>query len=315
MKEIIDFSSCINLYQPEELVSVTNADISRYPDNSYEDFKEIIAKNYEINPNKIALFNGATAGIYELFRKLKKKNIFLYAPLYGEYENAAIEAKKNIYLINRITELEDEPNENTIVVFVNPSTPEGTYYDLEELMKTWMKLNCIIVLDESFLEFEELKSQREKINTYKKLYIVQSFSSFYSSAGVRVGAIFSHEKNIKNLQTQPWQVSSLDESFLSLRLADEAFKVQTREAHTKQKAELISILESSELFDEIVESDANFILTHSQNGEAIFKHLLEEKILVRTCGSFDYMSDDWLRFAVKDAVSQKKLAESLQNFQ
>lgn len=313
-EEIIDFSSNINLYQPSEQLIIPSTVISKYSDSSYENLKDIIAKNYEINSSQIALFNGATAGIYELLHKLKRKNIFLYAPLYGEYEKAAVAAKKNVYLINRITELEEEPNENSIVVFVNPSTPEGTDYDLEELMRTWIELNCIIILDESFLEFEALKSQREKINEYKKLYIVQSFSKFYSCAGVRVGAIFSHQKNIKNLQTQPWNISSLDEYFLSSRLVDEAFKKETLAQHKKQKTGLINILENSELFDEIVESDANFILTHSSQGKAIFEFLLKEKILVRTCGSFDYLSDDWLRFAVKDEVSHTKLKEVLNAF-
>jgi threonine-phosphate decarboxylase len=39
------------------------------------------------------------------------------------------------------------------VIFVNPSTPDGKYYELEELMKTWIKKSCTILIDESFLDF------------------------------------------------------------------------------------------------------------------------------------------------------------------
>ncbi|MDQ7066648.1 MAG: hypothetical protein Q9M40_00810 [Sulfurimonas sp.] len=85
--------------------------------------------------------------------------------------------KKNIYKINRIEDETQAPLEDSIVVFVNPSTPEGTYYkNIKELIRSWIELDCTIILDESFLEFEALDSMREEITSYKLLYIIQSFS-------------------------------------------------------------------------------------------------------------------------------------------
>jgi threonine-phosphate decarboxylase len=312
--EIIDFSSNINFYQPESELTLTNSLVRKYADSSYKELKEIIAKNYEIKNSQISLFNGATSAIYTLFSQLKQKRVYLYAPLYGEYEKAAIQSKKNIYKINRIANIEDEIQEKSIVVFVNPSTPEGTYYDLDELLKRWIELKCTIILDESFLEFEGLKSYRNKIKKYKKLYIIQSFSKFYSCAGVRIGAIFGCKKSIKKLQTPLWNLSSLDVEFLKNRLQDVNFKTLTQEFHKKQKLELQSILEESNLFEEIVESDTNFILTKSKKADELFRHLLKNKILVRTCGSFDYLSDEWLRFAVKDKDAHAKLKKALSEF-
>jgi len=313
-EEIIDFSSNINLYKPSQTLMLDTKSVSRYADSSYGELKDIIAKNYEVDAEEIALYNGATAAIYTLIKSLKRKDVFLYAPLFGEYEKACVEAKKNIYKINRITDEESEPTEDSVVVFVNPSTPEGVYTDMEQLLELWMDKECVIILDESFLEFESLKSYREKIKSYKKLYIVQSFSKFYSCAGVRVGAIFAHKKSIKKLPQPLWNLSSFDVNFLQERLEDEDFKTQTRVLHTKQKLELQNILEASKLFEEIVESDANFILTYSPRGEEIFKHLLSHKILTRKCGSFDYLSNNWLRFAVKDAAAQERLKIALSEF-
>ena len=308
--EIIDFSSNINLHQPESKLTFTKSVITKYAESSYQELREIIAQNYEIKASQIALYNGATSAIHTLISHLKEKNVFLYAPLYGEYEKACA-GKKNIYRINRISDIDEEPLEKSIVVFVNPATPDATYYELEELFEKWMELKCTIILDESFLEFEALKSYRSKIKEYKKLYIIQSFTKFYSCAGVRVGAIFSHKKNIQKLNPPLWNISSLDVEFLKERLSDDTFKKTSRESHTKQKAQLQTILQESKLFDEIVESDANFILTHSSRGEEIFTHLLQHKILVRTCESFDYLDAKWLRFAVKDEESHKALREAI----
>ncbi len=312
--EIIDFSSNINLYQPQSTFHVTNATITKYADSSYTTLKKIIEQKYAVKKSQIALFNGATAGIYALLNMLKQKKITLYAPLYAEYEKAALQSKKDIYKINRIENIETEVMKNSIVIFVNPSTPEGSFYELQELFLYWTKQKCTIILDESFLEFEGHPSLRSMINNYKKLYIIQSFSKFYSCAGVRIGAIFSHKKNIKNLKIPLWNISSLDAMFLQEHLKDEVFKTKSRSLHTLQKQELLTILKNSRLFEQIVQSDANFILTQSSQAQAIFSHLLQHKILTRTCGSFDYLSDEWLRFAVKDKDSHAELEKAFTNF-
>ncbi len=313
-EEIIDFSSNINLYQPEIDFSLPSREIALYADSNYKEFRTLLADKYGLEKKQIALFNGATSAIYSLFASLKRKDFFLYAPLYGEYEKAALLTKKHIYKINRIEDETKMPTEDSVVVFVNPSTPEGMYHEnIKELLQQWIELECTIIIDESFLEFEELESIRYEINNYKRLYIIQSFSKFYSCAGVRIGAIFSNKKNIKKLQTPLWNLSSLDVSFLRQRLADEEFAQKSRELHKIQKAELTNILTNSKHFSEVVESDTNFILALTENGEELFDKLLEQKILVRKCASFDYLSNNWLRFAVKDVQDHTKLKEALQN--
>jgi threonine-phosphate decarboxylase len=307
--EIIDFSSNINLYRPDIEISVNPNDIALYPDTNYTELKTAIAKTYNLKTKNIALYNGATSAIYALFTSLKQKRVYIYAPLYSEYQKAALESKKDIYMINRINDIYEKPKKNSIVVFVNPATPDATYYNLDKLFKIWKKANCCVVLDESFIEFENLKSYRNKIDDFKKLYIVQSFSKFYSSAGIRIGAIFTKEKNIQNLKTQVWNISTLDASVLEKRLQDTEFKEKTLQLHTIQKKQLQNILHQSNLFDEIVPSSANFILCYSPNANNIFQHLLKHKILVRECQSFEYLNDKWLRFAVKDEKSQLKLQE------
>lgn len=311
-EDMLDFSSNINAYQKEIQVKLSSSLIQKYADSSYSELKEVVAKRYSIKTEQIALFNGATSAIFALFSSLKAKSVYLYAPLYGEYEKAAVATKKHIYKINRLAENPYIPEDDSIVVFVNPSTPEGYYEeDLAEMMQEWIERDCTIVIDESFLEFEALASMREQINKYKRLYIIQSFSKFYGCAGVRIGAIFAHKKAIKKLQIPLWNISSLDSAFLQERMADETFVEQSLLFQKVQKAELIEILESSKLFDDIVESESNFILTHSLRAEEIFKHLLEHKILVRSCGSFDYLSNEWLRFGVKDVTMHKRLQEAL----
>jgi len=311
--EIIDFSSNINCYSPKESISFSS-DITKYADSNYPKLKKSIAKNYKSESHNIALYNGATAAIFALFRALPSKRVYLYAPLYGEYEKAALAAKKDIYKINRIEDIDADIEKKSIVVFVNPSTPEGSFYDMEELFLRWKAKKCTIVLDESFIDFEQYKSLKNQINDYKKLYIIQSFTKFYACPGVRIGAVFSHKKNIRSLAVPLWNISSFDAEFLQKRLEDKNFKEESHALHKEQKEELLFILKSSQLFESIIESEANFILTQSSHAPALFQHLLQKKILTRSCESFDYLDSSYLRFAVKDKVSHAKLKEALNAF-
>jgi threonine-phosphate decarboxylase len=312
--EIVDFSSNINCYTPETQIDCSSKLVTKYADSNYPELKSTIAANYKTGSENIALYNGATAAIYALLASLKSKKVTLYAPLYGEYEKAALAAKKDIYKINRIEDIDAKVEKKSIVIFVNPSTPEGSFYDIEELFLMWKKKKCTIIVDESFIEFEKHKSLKNQIDDCKKLYIIQSFTKFYACAGVRIGAIFSHKKNIRSLSTPLWNISSLDALFLQKRLKDKAFKEASHATHIKQKGQLQSILKESKLFDTIVTSEANFILTQSSHAMEIFEHLLAHKILVRSCASFDFLDSTWLRFAVKDEAAQAKLKEALSAF-
>ncbi|MBL0709348.1 MAG: histidinol-phosphate aminotransferase family protein [Sulfurimonas sp.] len=308
--EIIDFSSNINLYSKNTHLQVKKSTILKYADTLYPKLRDAISKKYKINKTQVALFNGASSAIDFLIKKLDTPRVYLYAPLYGEYEKATTK-KQKVIKIDRFKELYKKPKKGSTIVFVNPSTPDATYYNLSKLFMLWKEQKCTIVLDESFLEFQQLPSLRKQIKTYKKLYIIQSFSKFYACAGVRVGAIFSHKQNIKSLKIPIWNISSLDSEFLASRLNDKQFEIRSTKLHIEQKKELLGILEDSKLFEKIYKSDSNFILVKSKKSKAIFKHLLKKKILIRPCESFDFLTQEHLRFAVKDSFSHKKLKKAL----
>ncbi|MCF6330009.1 MAG: aminotransferase class I/II-fold pyridoxal phosphate-dependent enzyme [Sulfurimonas sp.] len=308
--QIIDFSSNINLHQPKIEIKLKNKTIVKYAQSSYKNLKKIISKNYQIKTKQISLYNGATSAIHELFKFLEPKKVYLYSPLYSEYEKAQNKDTK-LVKIDRIKKPYTDVEYNSTVVFVNPSTPDAKFYNLDKLFKLWIKQNCTIVLDESFLEFEDLESFRDNINTYNKLYIIQSFSKFNSCAGVRIGAIFSNKKNIKKLTPPIWNLSSFDVKFLTLRLKDKTFSKKTKSLHKKRKKELYDILNNSRYITKVYKSDSNFFLTKVKNSKKLFSKLLKKKILVRKCGSFDYLSDDYFRFSVKDSTSLKALKKIL----
>jgi len=311
--EVIDLSSNINFVKPHIDIDFNSLDISAYP--NYSKLYEAIANRYNILLSNIELFNGATVGIHTLFRELNLKHCTLYAPLYGEYEHSAKTYGYNVDYINRFDKIEQRVEENSFVIFVNPSTPDGSFYKLDSLMQEWMSKGCTILIDESFLDFTPYESAIKYLKSYDKLYILKSMTKFYSSAGMRVGAIFSNEQNIKYLKSKEplWKISEFDSQYLQSALRDNNFIKKSNQINNKAKDYLINFLEDSLFIDRLYLSTANFILLKLKNINAIEfqKELSSSNIMVRNCSNFHFLDKSFVRVAIKNIDKLEILTDKL----
>ncbi len=313
VNEVIDLSSNINFIKPQINVDFNELDISAYP--SYKKLYETIASNYKVEVNEFELFNGGSSAIFSLFRHLNLKHCTLYSPAYLEYKKAAGLFSYKISHINRLNILEQIVEENSFVIFVNPSTPDGQLYDINILMQYWMSQNCTILVDESFLDFTNGESMIKYIKEYDKLYILKSMTKFYSSAGIRIGTLLSSEKNISNLKkNEPmWKLSHFDSMYLQEALKDKSFRRISKSINAKNSIFLDRILRESSLFAKIFDSNANFILAQLKNMTAsqFQEKLLPYKILIRDCSNFDFLDSSYVRIAVKSEKNLKQLQLAL----
>ena len=312
--DIIDFSSTINFIKPEINVDFNNLDISSYP--VYDKLYEKLAKNYKINSKQIELFNGLSSSIFTLFKHLDLKHCTIYSPAYLEYKRACINFGYDLRTINRFENISLPVKNKSLVVFINPSIPDGTYYDLDILMNYWIKKDCTILIDESFLDFSDGKSGIEYLKKYDKLYILKSITDFYSSVGVRVSSIISNEKNIDSLtRFEPLcKLSQFDSSYLQTALEDKNFKRISKAINIKNRIELENILENSILVESIYQSRTNYVLAKLKSIKA--KELQEKlkpyKIMIKDCSVFDYLDEYYIQVTVKSRTSIQILKKALQ---
>ncbi|QKF68340.1 L-threonine-O-3-phosphate decarboxylase [Arcobacter venerupis] len=313
VSEIIDLSSNINFVKPQINIDFNTLDISSYP--TYDKLYEKIALNYGVETSQIELFNGGSSAIFTLFKHLSLQTCTIYSPAYLEYKKASLNFGYELNTINRFENINENVKENSLVIFVNPSTPDGKYYDLEELMTTWIEKSCTILIDESFLDFCDKPSAIKYLETYDKLYILKSMTKFYSSAGIRVGTIVSTKENIQKLKRfEPmWKLSQFDSNYLQAALDDKLFKNISKAINIKNKIELENILKNSTLVEEIFESSANYLLIKLKNLSAKeFQELLKPyKIMVRDCSNFDYLNERFVRIAVKSSSANEILQKAL----
>ena len=314
VSEIIDLSSNINFVKPQININFNTLDISSYP--TYDKLYEKIASNYGVQTSQIELFNGGSSAIFTLFRHLALETCTIYSPAYLEYKKASLNFGYELNTINRFENINKNVKENSLVIFVNPSTPDGRYYEIETLIKSWIENSCTILIDESFLDFCDKPSAIKYLKTYDKLYILKSMTKFYSSAGIRVGTIVSTKQNIEKLKEfEPmWKLSQFDSIYLQEALKDEEFKTISKEINIKNRLELEEILKTSSLVEEIFESSANYLLVKLRNISASeFQELLKPyKIMVRDCSNFDFLDDRFVRIAVKSSSANERLKKALE---
>jgi len=311
--EIIDLSSNINFVKPQINIDFNTLDISSYP--TYDKLYEKISSNYGVESSQIELFNGGSSAIFTLFKHLNLNSCTIYSPAYLEYKKASLNFGYELNTINRFEDINEKVKENSLVIFVNPSTPDGKYYELEELMQTWIENSCTILIDESFLDFCDKPSAIKYLETYDKLYILKSMTKFYSSAGIRVGTIVSTPQNIEKLKRfEPmWKLSQFDSHYLQAALDDKLFKNISKAINIKNKIELENILKESDLIEEIFESSANYLLVKlsTLNAKEFQEKLKPYKIMVRDCSNFDYLNERFVRIAVKSSSANEILEKAL----
>lgn len=301
--EVLDFSSNINPYKPCIKKDFNTIDISKYADPSFKELKKSLAKHFHAKAYELALYNGASSAIYEFIRLHPSKTVCIYSPAYAEYKKACLLAEKKLVHIKRFQNLYELPVKNSLVIFVNPATPDGSFYDLEKLFKLWKKQHCSVLIDESFLEFTPYSSALRFLKEYQNLVILKSLTKFYACAGVRLGILISHQQNLKTLQKHQalWQLSTYDTCYIQEALKDSKHQKKSLLKNQQNLALLEKTLKDSGLFSKVYESKANYILCKLKNIDAtsLQKRLAKQHILIRDCANFDTLNKYYVRFAVK----------------
>lgn len=314
--EVIDLSSNIHFNSPEVTIDINSIDFKTYP--KYDKLYQALAKHYDINDDELELFNGGSSAIFSLIKEFKNKDCYIYSPAYLEYKKAAQLNDKNITLINRFEDINQDIKSDSIVVFVNPSTPDGVYYDMKDLLEFWISKNSTIIVDESFLEFTQQESIVNYIDRYEKLYVLKSLTKFYGCAGIRMGIVVSNAKNIQELKkSEPlWKISHFDSLYIQQMLEDKNYKEKTLNETDEAKNYLYEILKDSNSFAYISQSSANFFLVKLKNLTATqFQKKLEPyKIMVRDCSNFDFLDESYIRIAVKSKSDLIHFSSIVKNF-
>jgi threonine-phosphate decarboxylase len=267
---ITDYSTSINWsavsFYPDDLIYLHQEGIE-YPDTTYSELTGIIAETYKLNPGNFLLTNGANEGISSLFHMFllqgyKDKEVILVGSTYSEYNKSADLngfRSKNISFHELDSSL--ETLKNKIVIIVNPNTPSGIHYHIQNQVDTLLNNHCTVIIDESFIDFTTKQSIFETIQ-HPDLYIIRSLTKFYGSAGARLGLIITRNTLLKDFLSvllSPWRISAYDNWFYKNTIPKhDLIKAKTLTWISENNNKMNDILKNSQYITRFAESITSY---------------------------------------------------------
>lgn len=297
--------------------------LNRYPDGNCFYLKRKIAQNLKINSGNILFGNGSDEIIDIIIKTFLKKDEFVITSkvTFLEYRiitliNAGqiieVPLKNFTYDLEKIKQ---KINTKTKLIFIaNPNNPTGTYVNrktLENFLKS-IPGNIIVVLDEAYQEFVDVKDFPNGLNYINKynLIALRTFSKAYGLSGIRLGYAIAKPQIIQNMEKarQPFNVNYLAQVAGLACFDDKYFLKETKKITLEGKKFLYR--EFKKLKIPYIPSVANFILIDiKQDGKIFFKKMLKYGVIIRDLKQ--YGLKNYVRVTIGTKSENKKFIEVL----
>ena len=284
-------------------------------------------------PERIVVGNGA-AELIKIIAGMDRK-LIVPVPSFNEYVNAAPAGNVTMFAISPPSfQLDvDKFAEEAIrckarlAVVVTPNNPTSLLVPKDQLLRLTARLalhDCILIVDESFIDFArmgELETLENEIEKYPNLVIFKSMSKAYGICGIRIGYMLTANADFLDNVRQGlhiWNINGFAEEFL--RLAPQ-YREKFQQSCTIVKADRDQLYRQLQLIPGMIvyQPDANFIFCrvpdHNLSGPEVTERLfVNHKIYIKHCqGKTMPESDRYLRIASRTPSENIRLIEALRN--
>ena len=172
--------------------------------------------------DRIFLGNGSDEGIDLLFRVLcepERDHVITVDPTYGMYTVCAEinNVERRSILLNSDFSLDpdavlDAVDKHTKLIFLcSPNNPTSNSLEHEAVLKIIDGVNCIVVVDEAYIDFSQGPGFLSLLKEKKNLVVLQTLSKAWGLAGIRLGMLFAHPELIEYVSRvkYPYNISGL----------------------------------------------------------------------------------------------------------
>ena len=299
----------------------------RYPDTNGNSLKNVIAKKFKLDRNRIILGSGSDQ-IFELICRtyIKKgdevivpRYSFIIYRLYSKSNGAKIiYSKENNFKVS-VKDILSKVTKKTKVVFLaNPNNPTGTFINKIELKNLRKKLrnDILLVIDDAYFEYVKQKdysSGLKLFSKYKNVLITRTFSKIYGLAGLRVGWGYASKEiiNILNQIKPPFNINRPALFAASAAVKDSNWLKKEIKHINKWSKIFFNTFKKMKI--ETNESKVNFLLVNFDrvniSSNKVFQKLAKSGILVRKMDIYGIKNS--LRITIGKSEENKKLIISL----
>lgn len=274
--------------------SAYNSPYNRYPDPLQEKLKRQISSIKQVPAGQIFLGNGSDEAIdlvYRIFCEPRVDNVVAIEPTYGMYQVCAdindVEYRavrlSDTYTMSADALLEACDEHTKVIWICTPNNPTGNDMDRRELQKLLTEFHGIVVVDEAYSDFSDLRPMRSFLSYFPRMIVLNTFSKAWASAGIRLGMAFASEEIISlfNKVKYPYNVNILTQDKAS-ELLSQMTKIERWVNEVKhERKHMIPCLMELPIVKQVYPSSANFLLVKVTNADAIYKYLVDRGIIVR----------------------------------
>lgn len=329
IRDLVPYSSARNEYSGSASIFLDanenpyNNPFNRYPDPGQLELKRHIAGMKGQQVENLFLGNGSDEGIDLLFRVLcepREDNAVIVDPTYGMYGVCAMinDIKHRRVLLNKDFSLDpgrviSEVDNCTKLIFLcSPNNPTSNSYDREAMIRILDAVNCMVVVDEAYIDFSKEEGMLSLVPEKKNLVVLQTLSKAWGLAGIRLGMVFAHPELITYLSRvkYPYNINSLslEAAFKQMRIPGK--KKEWIDTIHRERDRLVIALDSLAFVEKVYPSDANFLLVRMNNPLEVYSFLKERGIIVRDRSTVP-LCEGCLRITVGTPGENRKLCNAL----
>lgn len=335
--DFTDHNYLYNLYFPPcdfftHLTENIQQLVLNYP-IAQKDLACLVGELINQEPERIAVGNGA-AELIKIIAGMDRK-LIVPVPSFNEYVNAApVDSVVQFDITPPSFQLDVDKfaaeaihSNARLAVVVSPNNPTSLLVPKEELLRLVKKLadhNCMLIVDESFIDFArngDLETLENEIESHPNLVIFKSMSKAYGICGIRIGYMLTANVDFLAKVRQGlhiWNINGFAEEFL--RLAPQ-YRQKFKESCRLVKADRDQFFLQLKSIPGMVvyQPDGNYIFcrlpNHNLSGPEITERLfVEHNIYIKHCqGKTMPESDRYLRIASRTQPENERLVDALRN--
>ena len=336
MDRLLDFSASIYPDGPSPRViealskALGNAEhLRRYPDLESSDLRTNLEGYAAVPAGNILVANGIVPLLSASLRAVKARRCLLPVPAFGEYRRILEREGVDVHIYPLAPTANFRPGlEHLIehcvesgcdsVILTNPHNPSGATFEAAEMLSMIAlaaRRTIRVLLDEAFIDFVPEESVSSYVPQTGELIVFRSVTKFFAMAGLRIAYVIAAEHRMAAIASSldPWSVSTLASIAAGAAVQDLSYISNAVRHNSAEREGLRCALAGIGLT--VFPSRANFLLIQlpsERRGTNVWERLvLEHRIVVRNCGTFEGLDGSYLRIAVRGREDNLRLAHAL----
>jgi histidinol-phosphate aminotransferase len=299
--------------------AIENAHV--YPDGGAFYLRHAIATKLNVTPDHIILGNGSNEIIELLAHAFLERGdaivtsehaFIAYKIIARVFGATTIEAPSRDYG-HDLDAILDAITDGTKLIFIaNPNNPTGTLLSADAIDRfiAGVPSHVLVVFDEAYYEFvDRMPDTLRYIREGRNVVTLRTFSKIHGLASLRVGYGIARPELIEVLQKtrEPFNVNGVGQVAALAALADDEHQRKSKRLTDEGRAFFEKEFSAMKL--PFVSSAANFVLVNAGDGLAVFRAMLQRKVIVRAMKG--YILPEWIRITVGTMEQNQKCIGAL----